>query len=471
MVFSSLTFIFLFLPIVIVFYYLAPGRKTKNLVLLVFSFVFYSWGEPIYILLMVISTLNDFFFAKKVEKAKERNQQSNAKFFLAVSIIVNLSLLGFFKYAGFLINNINSIFDTGLNIPKLALPIGISFYTFQTMSYSIDVFKGKVKAQKKLLPLATYVALFPQLIAGPIVRYITIETELVARKESTKLVAEGLRRFIIGLGKKVIIANQMAIIADTVFSGSPGEHSTIIIWIAAIAFSFQIYFDFSGYSDMAIGLGKIFGFNFLENFNYPYISTSITDFWRRWHISLSTWFKDYVYIPLGGNRVKKLKVLRNIIIVWFLTGLWHGANWNFIIWGLYYGLLLLIEKFLLNKILLKTPVIIKRFYTILLLIVGWVIFKVENLNNMSVFLKRMFTYNSLSYKQLLFEYQDILQAAPFYIIAIIACTPLFKKINNKSGSEKLLNKVVYDTFLIIILAVSIIFLVGETYNPFIYFRF
>ncbi len=472
MVFSSLTFLLLFLPIVIVIYFLMPNRTLKNMVLLLSSLVFYAWGEPVYIVLILISTVNDYTFARLVQKAKDLHQKKKSTVFFVLSIMVNLGLLGYFKYSGFIMENLNIIFDLNITISQLPLPIGISFYTFQTMSYSIDVYTGHVKAQKKFLPMATYVALFPQLIAGPIVRYITVEKELVHRSESLPLVAQGLRRFIIGLGKKVIIANQMGFIADTVFNQQTKGAGTLLIWLAIIAYSFQIYFDFSGYSDMAIGLGKIFGFHFLENFNYPYISKSITEFWRRWHISLGTWFRDYVYIPLGGNRVH---AIRNIFIVWFLTGLWHGASWNYILWGLYYGLLLMFEKYILKGKLSKLPTVLQHIYTLALVLIGWTLFRLEDLSQLGSVLHTMFVYKETTIRTVLFTYQDMLYAIPFMIFAIIGSTPLFKHMYDRKSQQNEKQSSVFhflaDVYVSVILILSIIFLMGESFNPFIYFRF
>ena len=469
MVFSSLVFLFLFLPIVIGIYYLIPTRTYKNLWLFVTSLFFYAWGEPIYISIMIVSIFNDFFCAQLVEKERNKGNTGRARFFFILSLSINLGLLFFFKYAGFLIENINALFHLSLSAHKLALPIGISFYTFQTMSYSIDVYMGHVKVQKNFLTMAAYVTMFPQLIAGPIVRYITVEEELTHRTESLEMASYGLRRFIIGLGKKVIIANQMGMIADTIYNSAYGTPGTIMLWLAAIAYTFQIYFDFSGYSDMAIGLGRIFGFHFLENFNYPYISTSITDFWRRWHISLSTWFKDYVYIPLGGNRKW---IYRNILIVWMLTGLWHGASWNYVFWGLYYGVLLIAEKLLLHKVLNKVPKVLRHIYTLLIVVVGWVIFRLEDASQLFDALKGMFRYTGTSRSDLLFIYQDMLYAIPFLILAVFASTPLTQRFMARiEAQDNPVFKVLLDISIIGILMVSIVFLVGEKFNPFIYFRF
>ncbi len=469
MVFSSLTFVFLFLPIVLALYFAMPGRHMKNLLLMLASLLFYAWGEPVYIVLMLLSILSGYIFARLIEVEKLNNNQSKATAYFVCSTIIALGFLGFFKYSGFLVDNINQLFGLNIAYRKLPLPIGISFYTFQILSYVIDVYRSNIKAQKNLVTLATYIAMFPQLIAGPIVRYVTIEEELQNRKESLPEFIEGLKRFVIGLGKKVLLANQMGILADAVFNNPGGEPGTLLIWLGAIGYTFQIYFDFSGYSDMAIGMGRMFGFHYLENFNYPYISKSITEFWRRWHISLGTWFRDYLYIPLGGNRKW---ALRNIIIVWFLTGLWHGASWNFILWGLYYGLLLIIEKYVVRAYRLKIPTIIQHFYTLFFVVVGWVLFRVENLGELLFFLGRMFTYHQTTINSLLFSYQEMLQSLVFLIIALIASLPLFKNIVERIelGKYNLL-KYAYDSYVIAIFVISLIFLMGEKFNPFIYFRF
>lgn len=467
MVFSSLTFIFLFLPVVLVLYFIMPSRPMKNLLLMLASFLFYAWGEPVYIVLMIFSILTGFIFAQLIEKEQLSGNKAKAKFYFICEIIVALGLLGFFKYSGFLVDNLNQILGTNIYLHKLPLPIGISFYTFQILSYVIDVYRGNIKAQKNIITLATYIAMFPQLIAGPIVRYVTIEKELQHRKENFPEFIAGLKRFIIGLGKKVLIANQMGIIADTVFNSTNGDPGTLLIWLGAIAYTFQIYFDFSGYSDMAIGMGRMFGFHYLENFNYPYISRSITEFWRRWHISLSSWFRDYLYIPLGGNRSF---AIRNILIVWFLTGLWHGASWNFVLWGLYYGLLLILEKYMLKDYLAKIPKAMQHFYTLFFVIIGWVLFRVENLSNLLFYLQRMFTYHHTGINSLLFTYQDILQALPFLIIALIASLPFFNNMMKKMDQYSL-TRYIYDCYILAVFILSLIFLLGETFNPFIYFRF
>jgi alginate O-acetyltransferase complex protein AlgI len=464
MVFSSLTFLFVYLPAIVAIYYLMPNRILKNTCLLVGSLLFYAWGEPIYIVLMFVSTINDYSFSQLVQKEKDRDNKKKARVYFILSIVVNLALLGYFKYASFLVGNINELFQTSLVLKELPLPIGISFYTFQTMSYSIDVYLGNVKAQKNILLLGTYVVLFPQLIAGPIVRYITVEHELEHRKESFRMASDGMRRFILGLGKKVIVANQMGYIADTIINSNTGQAGTLLTWFAMVCYAFQIYYDFSGYSDMAIGLGKVFGFNFLENFSYPYVSKSITEFWRRWHISLGTWFKDYVYIPLGGNRNHPL---RNIAIVWFLTGLWHGASWNYILWGIYYGILLSLEKYIFKGFLTKMPQLLQHIYALFFILLGWTIFRIEDLGQLGRVLTTLFVFRGNTMNDLLFGYQDILYAIPFLIIAIVGSLPVMKLVEKKDWHRH----VAFDLSLVGIFVVSIVFLMGATFNPFIYFRF
>ena len=464
MVFSSFSFIFVFLPIVLAIYYLVKD-KYKNICICIASLIFYAWGEPKNIILMLISVILNYLLAIQIGKSKGTKK----KILLIIDVIINIAIIGFFKYANFIINNINTIFSISIKNIQVALPIGISFYTFQILSYVIDVYRGKVKVQKSIIKLCTYIALFPQLIAGPIVRYEDIEKQLDYREENFEKFIEGLKRFIYGLGKKVLIANNMALIATTIYDTNP-TYGTIMLWIAAISYTLQIYFDFSGYSDMAIGLGKMFGFEFIENFNYPYIAKSITDFWRRWHISLSTWFKDYVYIPLGGNRVSKLKLIRNIFVVWCLTGLWHGANWNFIIWGIYYGTLLVIEKMFLNKWLEKCPSILRHIYTLLFVIIGWVIFRTENLSQIYIILKNMFVYQSSNIVEYILEMWNVKVGVLFLIPGIILSTPIIsKKIkeNINKTSVYILNNVIVSFILII----SIIQLLIQTYNPFIYFNF
>lgn len=465
MLFSSLVFLFVFLPLIIITYYLVPIRSYRNFILLAFSLVFYAWGEPVYVVLMVLEILINFVLAQLIAR---NNDLKIKRLYLVITIIIDLGLLGFYKYSNFLIDIINNLFAMNLTFIEISLPIGISFYTFQVLSYVIDVYRGKVKVQNNILNLATYITMFPQLIAGPIVRYETIEDELTNRKESLSMVADGIRRFIIGLGKKIIIANNLALLAESVFLKTElVNYNFMIAWLGAISYALQIYFDFSGYSDMAIGLGKIFGFNFLENFNYPYIAKSITDFWRRWHISLSSWFRDYVYIPLGGNRVSKARWYLNIMIVWMLTGLWHGASYNFVAWGLYYGFFLIIEKVFLLRYLEKVK-ILNHVFTLVVVIFGFVIFNSSNLTQIQSFFTNMFAQLPYFDKAFL-ESNNLFYLLPYLFMGIIAATPLFNRI------FKLLDEsyfgIVFDAYLILVLVICIVFLVNSSYNPFIYFRF
>lgn len=465
MVFSSLVFIFLFMPIFFIAYFIFKNIAYRNALLLLASLFFYAWGEPIYVLLMLSCITINYILAIIIEK------QKNPKFGLILAIAINLLILGIFKYTDFLISSINSIFNISIPLKNISLPIGISFFTFQTLSYVIDVYRKEVKVQKNPLFLGAYVAAFPQLIAGPIVRYQTIEYELVNRKESIEEFAEGARRFITGLFKKIVIANTMGIICDSILATSPSQYQFAGAWLGIISYTLQIYFDFSGYSDMAIGLGRMMGFHFLENFNYPYIAKSITDFWRRWHISLSTFFKDYVYIPLGGNRVKLNRWVVNLLIVWFLTGLWHGANWNYILWGLYYGIILIIEKLFLGKYIEKSGKILSHIYTLFIVMVGWALFRIEDFTQLIEFIKAMFFANgfgNINY----FVYIQIFQLKYILImiLAVFAATPVFKNIKNKLESYSY-GKIFVDIFLILMFITSIFFLIVSDYNPFIYFKF
>lgn len=468
MIFSSLTFIFLFLPLVLLIYYLTP-RKYRNLSLFLTSLIFYSWGEPRYILIMVFSTVFDYYNGILIGRARDKDREDWAKIVLIISVIINLGILGFFKYSNFFLENINNIFKLNLGFLKVSLPIGISFYTFQTMSYTIDVYRGDVSPEKNIINFGTYVTLFPQLVAGPIVRYQDISLELKNRRESIADLAYGIRRFIIGLAKKVLLANNIGLLFEDIARMEVGKLPVVLAWLGALAFSFQIYFDFSGYSDMAIGLGRIFGFRFLENFNYPYVSRSITEFWRRWHISLSTWFREYVYIPLGGNRKSRARTIVNLFITWGLTGFWHGASWNFVLWGLYFFLILFLEKAFLLKYLEKTPKVFSHVYSLGLIIIGWVIFSMEDMTSLKLYLRAMFGLNN----------NDFISGETIYlltskvlilIICSMASTRIFKKLGEKFNREE---KVVFGRNLgyIFIFFISICFLIGDSYNPFLYFRF
>ncbi|NLC03428.1 MAG: MBOAT family protein [Tissierellia bacterium] len=468
MVFSSILFLFYYLPIVLTIYFISP-RKYRNLVLFLSSLFFYAWGEPRYIWIMLFSTLVDFTCGKRIHFYKTQDQINKAKLWLSVSLFANLGLLGFFKYSDFLIQNINNLFSTSIPLLGFALPIGISFYTFQTMSYTIDVFREETEVQNNIISFGTYVTLFPQLIAGPIVRYKTVAHEIDNRIESFDLFGEGVKRFILGLGKKVLLANSIGLIWENISAGDIYALPTMTAWIGILAFAFQIYFDFSGYSDMAIGLGKMFGFNFLENFNYPYTSRSITEFWRRWHISLGTWFKEYLYIPLGGNRVSKLLNVRNILIVWMLTGIWHGTSWNFALWGLYFGIILIIEKFILMKYLEKLPSFFRRLYTLSLVLISWVIFAFDSFSDGFQYIERLFNagkgglYNGNSIYLL---YTNII----LFLVLIIASTSIPKTLWEKRN-VKFKGIIIENIYLLFILVLSIAYLVDQSYNPFLYFRF
>lgn len=463
MVFSSLTFLFYFLPIVLLIYYIVPN-KAKNAVICIASLIFYFYGEPKYGVLMLFSIASTYIHGLLIEKHPQKKKR-----FLISSIIISLGLLVFFKYTDFIISNINMVIRGKIDPLRLSLPIGISFYTFQMISYIIDVYRGEAKAQKSVLKLATYVALFPQLIAGPIVRYTTIASELDERKHTLENFSLGVRRFVIGLSKKILIANVLGNLIN-VF-GTIDEKTVVFYWMYAIAVTLQIYFDFSGYSDMAIGLGKMFGFSLPENFNYPYISKSVTEFWRRWHMTLGTWFKDYVYIPLGGNRVSKIKWIRNIFVVWFLTGLWHGASWNFILWGVLYGVLLMIEKLGLLKKLENIPAFLSRIYVMFVVIIGFVIFNSTDLkvaldNILGLFgvgATAIINHDTIYY---------LLNYLPIFILGIIFSTPIVKNIVTKVKKKlPAIINLAEPVILAILLIICISFLIDGSFNPFLYFRF
>ncbi len=463
MVFSSLTFLFVFFPVFFALYFLVKGNRARNIILIFASLLFYAWGEPVYILLMLISSLNDYFFSRLIDRVRT-DQPVLAKVYLVLSILVNLGLLGFFKYADFVIITLNAVLNLKLTLLELPLPIGISFYTFQTMSYTIDVYREKVAVQTRFSTLLAYVVMFPQLIAGPIVRYATVEHELSNRQPTIQNIADGLRRFIKGLGKKVIIANQVAILADAIFEMSGSQWSWSYAFFGIIAFLLQIYYDFSGYSDMAIGMGKMMGFNFLENFDAPYRSQSITEFWRRWHISLGTWFKDYVYIPLGGSRVSTLRVIFNLAVVWFLTGLWHGASWNYVLFGMHFFIVLVFEKFYGSKLLEKCPRIVRHGYVISVLIIGFTYFRIEETSKILPFLSVL-----LSFKQGTGTLIPPLLAytLPYVLLAVIGLFPVPKQL--KTALQRL--DWVNDVALIGVFLISTLFLVSRSFNTFIYFRF
>ena len=470
MLFSSITFLFIFLPLTLLLYYLVPFRM-KNYVMLAASLIFYAWGEPVYIILMILSIILNYFCGQDIYE--KRDNARAMKMSLMFGVVMNLLILGFFKYYGLLMDTINAILPIDIPYRVLALPIGISFYTFQAMSYLIDVYRKEVKPQENVLYFALYISMFPQLIAGPIVRYIDIEEQLKERSINSTKFGEGAMYFIRGLAKKVVLANTFGSVYEQVAAMQMGSFSTLTAWVGAIAYAFQIYFDFGGYSDMAIGLGKMFGFEFLPNFNYPYIAKSITDFWRRWHISLSTWFREYVYIPLGGNRCTPSRHILNLLIVWMLTGLWHGAQWNFMFWGLYYGVILILEKYLWGSKIEKLPAAVQHIYAFVLVLFGWVFFFSPTLGYAGQYLKVMFGIGAKG----IFDKQGFFMIFTNWlliVIAILASAPrgykLWKKITGCWQSEEV-RAIVTCVVYIAMFLLCIAFLVTETYNPFLYFRF
>lgn len=464
MVFSSLLFLFRFLPLFLAVYFLAP-RRFRNAVLFLGSLIFYGWGEPLYISLLLFSTLVDFIHGKLVGSFLYRQNRKAARCAVASSVCINLSLLAVFKYMDFFIRSLNRLTGSTVPLPGLALPIGISFYTFQTMSYTIDIYRGQAPVQNNIINFGAYVSMFPQLIAGPIVRYRDISEKLCFRTESLSQFSTGVRRFVLGLGKKVLLANQAGALWAEIHSVFPKDRSVLMVWLGILAFAFQIYFDFSGYSDMAVGMGHMLGFRFPENFNYPYISKSITEFWRRWHISLGTWFKEYVYIPLGGNRKGGLLQVRNILVVWLLTGIWHGASLNFLLWGAYFGLLLLLEKFVFMKYLGKFPSWLRRSYAFLLVLFGWVLFAFEDMGEGFRYLLQMTGAAGLSFcsPRTLFLLSG---NAVLLLFCALGATPLPAKLAER-GKHTALELL----FLSLVLFLSVASLVNATYNPFLYFRF
>lgn len=466
MVFSSTIFLCVYLPLVLLGYYICP-KKGRNLFLLIASLVFYAWGEPKYVFLMIFSILVNYIFGRLMDK--NRGRQKRMKLLLVLSVVIDLGLLSVFKYTDFIITNVNAIFGANFDLLNIALPIGISFYTFQAMSYTIDVYRNDVRVQKNLIDFGMYITMFPQLIAGPIVRYADVQDQLAERSVTTADFSEGVMRFVVGLGKKVLLANQMGAVWSEIYALG-GDVSALMAWTGAIAYTFQIYFDFSGYSDMAIGLGRMFGFKFPENFRYPYQSVSITDFWRRWHITLSTWFKEYLYIPLGGNRRGLARQALNLLIVWSLTGFWHGAGWNFVLWGLYYFVILFIEKLFLLKALEKLPKFFRHVYALLLIIIGWVIFASDDVSVLLPFLGSMFGANGAIGGM---DVYTLLTKAALLVICCIASTELPKKLF-LSAAGAMNEKAAFtlkSVLTIALLALSMILLIGDSYNPFLYFRF
>ena len=467
MLFSSISFIYYFLAAVLILYFAVPF-KAKNLVLLIASLGFYFYGEPVYTLLMLATTLSSYIHGLLIDRFRGKTL---SKVFLWSSVITSVEVLGFFKYSDFFIHNVNALFGSSFSLLGIALPIGISFYTFQTMSYTIDVYRGEAKVQKSFIRLATYVALFPQLIAGPIVRYTTVEEELSSRTHSFENFSYGINRFIIGLSKKVLIADSLGTLARSLHASD--EASVAGFWIYGIAVSLQLYFDFSGYSDMAIGLGRIFGFHFLENFNYPFISKSIGEFWRRWHMSLGSWFRDYVYIPMGGNRVSVPRWLLNTLTVWFLTGFWHGADWTFIIWGLFFALLLILEKFWLNKLFSKIPRVFSHVYVCILIIISFVIFNANGLSGALSDIGAMFGAGGIPF----WNTQTAYYLSSYAIVlacAFLGATPVLKntvlKLKENKTACKILN-VLEPIFHVVMLLIVTAYFVDGSFSPFLYFRF
>lgn len=467
MLFSSIVFMFYFLPITIGVYYLIPRSKLswRNIWLLIASLFFYSWGEPVYVFLMIYSAAFNYYMAKEIEREKVNG--GSGKKNMLFTLAMNLLILGFFKYFGFLMDTINGIFNLSISYTALPLPIGISFYTFQGLSYIFDVYRGKVKVQKNPLSVALYLALFPQLIAGPIVNYRDIELQLDNRTSNFTKFGEGAVRFSIGLGKKVILANNLGALYEYVSALSDSNLTVLTVWIGIIGYTLQIYFDFSGYSDMAIGLGRMFGFEFKENFNYPYIANSITDFWRRWHMSLSGWFRDYVYIPLGGNRVTIPRHILNLLIVWSLTGLWHGANWNFVAWGTYFGILLILEKYVWGRLLDKLPPAICHIYTMLIVIISWVFFSITDINSAFEYLGRMFGVGAAG----------IANSTTWYLVRSNAILIVASAIGSTMAPIREIRRLEkqyrwFDTvFMLGLIIISVSYLIYGSYNPFLYFRF
>lgn len=473
MLFSSTVFLIFFLPILLLVYFLIPKKyiSAKNAVLLVFSLIFYAWGGVRYLLLLFFSMMVNYLGGYSLSRTEKPNER---KLILVLTLAINLGMLGIYKYAGFAASSLQAL-GFSVQMPNIVLPIGISFFTFQGLSYVVDVYRGDAQVQKNPLNVALYISLFPQLVAGPIVRYTTVERELSQRPQTLDLFSQGLVRFLLGFGKKMLLANVMGEIADQVFALEIAQLTTPLAWVGILCYTFQIYFDFSAYSDMAIGLGNMFGFHFLENFDYPYISASVTEFWRRWHISLSTWFRDYVYIPLGGNRCSRGRHILNLMIVWTLTGLWHGANWTFVVWGIYFGVLLILEKYVLSGILEKAPKVIRHLYTLILVMIGWVLFRSNTIHDAAAYLRVMFSglAGSGTDRAIFFLRQYYLEL----ILAVIASVPI------KEKAEQLLeryqdNCAVYliqtfgpKIFALLVFLLSYMKLVSGSFNPFIYFQF
>ena len=464
MVFSSFTFLLLFFPLSVGATLACRSIRAKNAVLCLFSLVFYAWGEPVYILLMLASIGVNYAIGLGMGRFPQWK-----KGLMALAAVLNIGAILYFKYLDLLLSLWNGLTGSGVSLPGIALPVGISFYTFQILSYVADVYRGRTEPQRDLLSLATYIALFPQLVAGPIVRYETVSAQLRDRRVRGADFAAGGSRMILGLGKKVLLANQMALAADAVFDGGVGAPAAVY-WIGAVCYALQIYFDFSGYSDMAVGMGRMFGFTFPENFREPYLADSITDFWRRWHISLSSWFREYVYIPLGGNRRGPARQVFNLLVTWLLTGLWHGASWNFALWGLYYGVLLILEKFVLGGGIRRIPSFLRHTGTLLIVLLGWVIFRVEDMGQLGAVFGEMFSFRTSGTAEWFLANADALRALPAAPVAIIACLPLRRMLLKRFGEKSWLPEL-GRIWALLIWLLSLVMLLGESYNPFIYFRF
>jgi len=468
MVFSSLSFLYMFFPLVILAYFVIRNRTWRNSVLLISSLVFYSWGEPKFVVMMLLSALVAYVGGLLMAKYRGEDKEKSEKIAYIFTVVFLVSSLFVFKYFNFTADNICALLGISNNLARIVLPIGISFYTFQILSYVIDLHRGEIALQRNFADLCLYVCFFPQLIAGPIVRYQTIEAEIRGREESLDDVIEGVKRFIIGLAKKVIIANNVALVATTIYEGDAAVYGSLMYWVAALAYTLQIYFDFSGYSDMAIGLGRIFGFHFLENFDYPYISRSITEFWRRWHISLSSWFRDYIYIPLGGNRVKIGRHTFNILVVWTITGFWHGAEWNFVMWGLYYAVFLLVEKYLLKGVLEKVPGAIRWVYTMFFVIVGWVIFYFTDIQQLGDAIRTMFTVPTMPWEDVVAQDAGIFYYLLYIPLGLVCMLPIKKRLPK---AETIPTQIVSYAFHFVLLIICTACIVSSSFNPFIYFRF
>ena len=458
MVFSNLIFLYLFLPVCLIAYFFCPGIRAKNAVLILFSLIFYAWGEPVYLLLMIASAAVNWYFGLLIERRRK-------KIFLILALVLDLGCLAVFKYAGFFVENLNAVFGASIPVPQIALPIGISFYTFQALSYTVDVWRGDVPAQRSFAKLLLYISLFPQLIAGPIVRYSDVAAQIDDRQFDASEAFYGATRFCIGLAKKVLLADAAGKVASQILDGSLASNTTVAAWLGILLYTFEIYFDFSGYSDMAIGMGRIFGFKYMENFRLPYTAVSITDFWRRWHISLSSFFRDYVYIPLGG---KKKHRLLNMAIVWALTGLWHGAAWNFVCWGLYFGALIILERLFLGRWLTKWPRVLRHAYAIGAVLISWIFFACDSMAQAGRFLRAMFGGAALWDAQGIYGLYTNL---PLLIVIILCCTPVVRRGLQTLQQSGAAGRTVVYALCLLAFVVCIAYLVDATYNPFLYFRF